>query len=61
MSYNHTKKERDELKKKYKQKFKYINRGLCQYLTKHNNSNNKADKNNTLDNFKALIININNA
>ena len=37
-----------------------MDRGLYQYLTKHNNFNNKADKNNTLNNFKALIISINN-
>ena len=61
MSYNYTKKEYDKLKKKYKQGFKYINRGFHQYLTKHNNSNNKTNKNNTLDDFKALIISINNA
>ena len=61
MSYNHTKKERDKLKKKYKQGFKRIDRGLHQYLTKHNNSNNKVDKEDTLNNFKALIISINNA
>ena len=29
MSYNYTKKERDELKKKYKQGFERINRGFC--------------------------------
>ena len=31
-----------------------------QYLTKHDNSNNKTDKDDTLNNFKALIISINN-
>ena len=61
MLYNHTKKEHNKLKKKYKQGFKCIDRGFYQYLTKYNNSNNKANKNNTLDNFKALIISINNA
>ena len=61
MLYNYTKKEYDELKKKYKQWFKYMDKGFCQYFTKHDNSNNKADKNNILNNFKALIISINNA
>ena len=37
-----------------------MDRGLRQYFTKHNNSNNKANKENTLNNFKALIISINN-
>ena len=61
MSYNYTKKEYNKLKKKYKQGFKCIDRGLRQYLTKHNNSNNKANKEDILNNFKALIISINNA
>ena len=61
MSYNYTKKEHNKLKKKYKQRFKYIDRGFRQYLTKYNNSNNKANKNNALNNFKALIISINDA
>ena len=59
MLYNYTKKEYNKLKKKYKQGFKRINKEFHQYLTKHDNSNNKANKNNTLNNFKALIININ--
>ena len=60
MSYNHTKKERDKSKKKYKQGFKHVDRGFRQYLTEHNNSNNKTNENNALNNFKAFIININN-
>jgi hypothetical protein len=60
MLYNHTKKERNKLKKKYKQGFKYINRGFYQYLTEHNDSNDEADENDTLNDFKALIISINN-
>ena len=61
MLYNYTKKECNKSKKKYKQGFKYIDKGLHQYLTKHDNSNNKANKNNALNNFKALIISINDA
>ena len=60
MLYNHTEKEHNELKKKYKQGFKCIDKGLCQYLTKHNDSNHKANKEDILNNFKALIISINN-
>ena len=60
MSYNYTKKEYNKLKKKYKQGFKYIDKGFHQYLIKYNNSNNKANKNNALNKFKALIISINN-
>jgi hypothetical protein len=37
-----------------------VDRGFYQYLTKYNNSNNKADKDNALNNFKAFIISINN-
>ena len=61
MSYNYTEKEHNKLKKKYKQRFKCVDRGFHQYFTKYNNSNNKANKDNALDNFKALIISINNA
>ena len=60
MLYNYTEKEHNKLKKKYKQGFKYIDRGLHQYLTKHDDSNNKTNKEDTLNNFKALIISINN-
>ena len=38
-----------------------MDKGFHQYLTKHNNFNNKANKDNTLDDFKALIISINDA
>ena len=38
-----------------------MDKELRQYFTKHNNSNNKADKEDTLNNFKAFIISINNA
>ena len=38
-----------------------MDKEFCQYLTKYNDSNNKANKNNTLDDFEALIISINNA
>jgi hypothetical protein len=37
-----------------------MDKGFYQYLTEHNDSNNEANKNDTLDNFKALMININN-
>ena len=37
-----------------------MDRGFHQYLTKYNDSNNKANKNNTLNDFKAFIISINN-
>ena len=37
-----------------------MDKGFHQYFTKHNNSNNKVDKNNALNNFKAFIISINN-
>ena len=37
-----------------------MDKELRQYLTEHDNFNNKTDKNNTLNNFKALIISINN-
>ena len=38
-----------------------MDRGFHQYLTKYNDSNNKVNKNDALNNFKALIISINNA
>ena len=38
-----------------------MDKGLYQYLTKYNNSNNKVNKEDTLDNFKAFIISINDA
>ena len=37
-----------------------MDKEFYQYLTKYNNSNNKANKDNALDNFKAFIISINN-
>ena len=37
-----------------------MDKGLHQYLTKYNDSNNKTNKEDTLDDFKALIISINN-
>ena len=61
MLYNYTEKEHNKLKKKYKQGFKCVDKELRQYFTKHNNSNNKTNKKDTLNNFKALIISINNA
>jgi len=38
-----------------------VDREFYQYFTEYNNSNNKADENNALDDFKALIISINDA
>ena len=38
-----------------------MDKGLRQYFTKHNDSNNKVNKEDTLNDFKALIISINNA
>ena len=38
-----------------------MDRGFHQYLTEYNDSNNKADENNALNNFKALIISIDDA
>ena len=61
MLYNYIEKECNKLKKKYKQGFKCVDKGLHQYFTKHNDSNNKTNKEDTLNNFKALIISINNA
>ena len=60
MLYNYTEKERNKLKKKYKQGFKCVDRGLRQYFTKYNDSNNEVNKEDTLNNFKAFIISINN-
>ena len=37
-----------------------MDRGFRQYFTKYNNSNDEANEDNTLNNFKALIISINN-
>jgi hypothetical protein len=37
-----------------------MDKGFYQYLTEHDNSNNKTNKNDTLDNFKVFIISINN-
>ena len=61
MSYNHTEKECDESKKKYKQGFERVDRGLRQYLTEHDDSNDEANEDDTLDDFEALIISINDA
>ena len=38
-----------------------MDRGFCQYLTEHDNSNDEAEENNTLDDFEALMISINDA
>jgi hypothetical protein len=37
-----------------------MDRGFHQYLTEYNNSNDEADENDTLDDFEALMISIDN-